>query len=189
MAAELRFRWSGQVMESVDGLAFIGRNPVDHDNIYIVTGDSGSGMTHGTIAGLLLTDLIRGRENRWAQLYSPSRVTLAAMPEFAKEAVNTALQYANWLIDGNVAKDLQVRPGTGAVVPNGITKTAVYRDAGGTLHECSAVCPHLGGLVSWNHAEETWDCPAHGSRFDRLGKVLNGPANEDLHPVALVAHE
>ena len=189
MATEVRFRWSGQVMESVDGLAFIGRNPADHDNIYIVTGDSGSGLTHGTIAGLLLTDLIRGRENRWAQLYSPSRVTLAAIPEFAKEAVNTALQYANWLIDGDVEKDCLVLPGMGAVVPNGLTKTAVYRDAGGALHECSAVCPHLGGLVSWNHAEETWDCPAHGSRFDRFGKVLNGPANEDLHPVAVVARE
>ena len=66
-------RWSGQVMEPVDGLAFIGRNPLDADNVFIATGDSGMGMTHGTIAGMLLTDLIRGVGNPWAPLYDPKR--------------------------------------------------------------------------------------------------------------------
>jgi glycine/D-amino acid oxidase-like deaminating enzyme len=72
--------WSGQVQESVDGLAFIGRNPLDADNIYVVTGDSGMGMTHGTIAGLLITDMIRGVENRWSQLYDPARKILRSLP-------------------------------------------------------------------------------------------------------------
>ena len=89
------FRWSGQVMEPVDGLAFIGRNPLDRDNVYIATGDSGNGMTHGTIAGMLLTDLIIGRENPWASLYDPSRKTLGAIKEFAKENLNVAAQYAD----------------------------------------------------------------------------------------------
>jgi Rieske Fe-S protein len=56
----------------------------------------------------------------------------------------------------------------------------VYRDADGELHERSAICPHLGGLVGWNDAEKTWDCPCHGSRFDRFGRVVQGPANADL---------
>jgi Rieske Fe-S protein len=189
MATEVGFRWSGQIMEPVDGLAFIGRNPLDDDNVYIATGFSGNGLTYGTIAGLLLTDLISGRENRWAQLYSPSRVTFASAEQFVKEAANIAVQYLDWLTGGEVEKDRLVPPGTGGVVRHGLTQVAAYRDADGTLHECSAVCPHLGGIVAWNHEEKTWDCPVHGSRFDRMGQVLNGPANEDLPAVAVAAHD
>jgi Rieske Fe-S protein len=64
----------------------------------------------------------------------------------------------------------------------GLSKVAVYRDDEGRAHELSAVCPHLGCIVRWNQAEHTWDCPCHGSRFDKLGKVINGPANIDLPP-------
>jgi glycine/D-amino acid oxidase-like deaminating enzyme/nitrite reductase/ring-hydroxylating ferredoxin subunit len=187
MATEVRFRWSGQIMQSVDGLAFIGRNPLDHENVYAVTGDSGTGMMHGTIAGLLITDLIQGRENPWTYLYTPSRVTLGAAKDFAREAVNTAAQYVDWLTDGGVKNESQIPLGTGEVLRHGLTKVANYHDANGTFHECSAVCPHLGGIVRWNHEEKTWDCPAHGSRFDCMGKVLNGPANENLHQVAVAA--
>jgi glycine/D-amino acid oxidase-like deaminating enzyme len=94
---EVQYRWSGQVMEPVDGLAFIGRNPLDDDNVYIATGDSGQGMTHGTIAGMLLTDLIQGRQNKWEELYSPSRVRLKAIPEYVSENLNVAAQYTDYL--------------------------------------------------------------------------------------------
>jgi glycine/D-amino acid oxidase-like deaminating enzyme/nitrite reductase/ring-hydroxylating ferredoxin subunit len=183
MVEEVSFRWSGQVMEPVDGMAYIGRNPMDHDNVYIATGDSGNGMTHGTIAGLLLTDLIMGRENPWEKLYNPSRVTLGAIKDYARENANMAAQYFDWLTAGDVEKDRMVAPGTGAVVRHGLKKIAVYRDLNGTFHECSAVCPHLGGIVTWNNVEKTWDCPAHGSRFNCHGEVMNGPANKNLHPV------
>jgi Rieske Fe-S protein len=188
MASEIRYRWSGQVMVSVDRLAFIGRNPLDHDNVYVATGDSGTGLTHGTIAGMLISDLIMGRENPWTDLYRPSRVNVAATENYAHEAANMVVQFADWLTAGDVEKDQLVPLGTGAIVRHGLTKVAVYREADGTFHECSAVCPHLGGIVCWNHAEKTWDCPAHGSRFDRLGKVLHGPANQDLCPVEVHAH-
>ena len=145
-------------------------------------------MTHGTIAGILLTDLIQGRENPWTDLYSPSRVSMGAVNNYARETANFAAQYGDWLTAGDVEKDRLIPRGTGAIVRHGLTKVAVYRDADGQFHECSAVCPHLGGIVGWNHAEKTWDCPAHGSRFDRLGKVVNGPANKDLHPVHAHAH-
>lgn len=183
MAGEIRFRWSGQVMEPVDGLGFIGRNPMDHDNVFIVTGDSGNGMTHGTLAGPLITDLILGRPNPWEKLYSPSRVSLGATKDFTRENVNMVSQYLDWLTAGDVEKDRLIAPGTGAVVRHGLTKVAVYRDPDGTFHECSATCPHLGAIVTWNIGEKTWDCPAHGSRFSRFGEVLNGPANKNLDPV------
>ena len=182
MMGEPQFAWGGQVMETQDYLAFIGRNPMDHENILVVTGDSGMGITHGTIAGMLLSDLILGRTNPWEALYDPSRVTLRAAGDFARENSNVALQYADWLTGGDVSSADEVPAGGGAIVRRGLEKIAVYRDDQGQVHECLAKCPHLGCVVHWNPAETTWDCPCHGSRFDRYGKVINGPANRDLAP-------
>jgi Rieske Fe-S protein len=182
MMEDIEFTWGGQCMETIDGLAFIGRNPLDAENVFIATGDSGMGITHGTIAGILLTDLILGRRNSWATLYDPSRKTLRAAGNYAKEAINMAGQYLDWLTPGEVKSIREVEPGCGAVLRRGLSKVAVYRDEEGRAHELSAVCPHLGCIVHWNHAESSWDCPCHGSRFDKLGKVINGPANIDLPP-------
>lgn len=176
------YTWAGQVMESIDGLAFIGRNPGDADNVFVATGDSGQGMTHSTIAGLLLTDLIRGEENRWAALYDPSRKTLRAAGEFVKENVNVAAQYADWATGGDVATEDAIARNEGAIVRHGLRKVAAYRDAAGVLHRRDATCPHLGCVVQWNPVDQSWDCPCHGSRFDRFGTVFNGPANSDLQP-------
>jgi glycine/D-amino acid oxidase-like deaminating enzyme/nitrite reductase/ring-hydroxylating ferredoxin subunit len=181
-AGEVKFRWSGQVMEPVDGLAFIGRNPADADNVFIATGDSGMGMTHGTIAGVLLTDLIMNRANPWAQIYDPARKTLSAVKDFAKENVNVAAQYSDILTAGDVDSIEQIGNENGAVLRKGLSKIAVYRDADGVVHSMSAVCVHLGCIVNWSSAEKTWDCPCHGSRYDALGVVINGPANTDLPP-------
>jgi glycine/D-amino acid oxidase-like deaminating enzyme/nitrite reductase/ring-hydroxylating ferredoxin subunit len=180
MIEEVALRWSGQVMEPVDGVAFIGRNPGD-DNVYIATGDSGNGMTHGTIAGVLLRDLILGRDNAWAALYDPSRKTLRAASEFARENLNVAAQYADHVTPGDVDSADDLAPGEGGIVRRGLKHVAAYRDDAGTLHEHSAVCTHLGCIVAWNATEQSWDCPCHGSRFHPVdGHVLNGPANTPL---------
>ena len=179
-AAQVEFRWSGQVMETQDGLGFIGRNPLDADHIYVATGDSGMGLTHGTIAGMLITDLIAGRANPWAELYAPNRIRAGAIGAFLKENLDVAAQFTSYLTPGEVASVDEISPNTGAVVRDGLNKIAVFRDEAGELHRRSAVCPHLGCIVGWNKAESTWDCPCHGSRFDKMGKVLNGPANRDL---------
>jgi glycine/D-amino acid oxidase-like deaminating enzyme/nitrite reductase/ring-hydroxylating ferredoxin subunit len=182
MIEAVTYRWSGQVMEPVDGLAFIGPNPGDAPNVYIATGDSGNGMTHGTLAGMLLADLIQGRENEWATLYDPARVTLRAAKEFASENLNVAAQYADYATPGDVDSPDAIQPGEGAVIRRGLAKVAVYRDEAGALHERSAVCTHLGCVVAWNAGEKSWDCPCHGSRFDPFGRVVNGPAISDLAP-------
>lgn len=180
MTAETRFRWSGQVMEPFDGLAFIGRNPLDNQGVYIATGDSGHDMTHGTIAGMLLTDLIEGRANRWESLYDPGRISLLAVSTFAQENLNVAEQYVDWVTGGDVATEQEIDIGCGAVVRHGLHKFAVYRDSSGALHRYKAECTHLGCVVAWNSIEKSWDCPCHGSRFDPYGRVLNGPANANL---------
>jgi glycine/D-amino acid oxidase-like deaminating enzyme/nitrite reductase/ring-hydroxylating ferredoxin subunit len=180
MIEKIEFVWGGQVMETMDGLAFIGRNPMDSSNVFVATGDSGMGMTHGTIAGMLLTDLIQGRENPWAKLYDPSRKSLHTLGTFAKENLNVAAQYGAWLTAGEVDSVDEIVLGSGAILRRGLTKLAVYRDDHGKLHERSAVCTHLGCIVQWNPAENTWDCPCHGSRFNKTGQPINGPANSEL---------
>ena len=182
-AKKVEFCWSGQVMEPVDGLAFIGQNPLDETSIFIATGFSGTGMTYGTISGMLLTDLIQGRENEWSELYDPSRVTSGAIREFAAENLNVAAQYTELVTPGEVAAVRNVKRGRGAVLRQGLTKLAVYRDNQGVLDPHSAICPHLGCVVQWNSGEKTWDCPCHGSRYHRDGHVVNGPANRGLASV------
>ena len=180
MMGELAYLWGGQVMEPADYLGFIGRNPMDDENIFVVTGDSGMGLTHGTIAGMLLTDLITGRKNPWETLYSPSRLPLRAAGEMALEDLNMAAQYGDWLTGGDVSSPADIAPDSGAIVRRGLEKLAVYKDPSGALHERLAACPHLGCIVQWNPGEKTWDCPCHGSRFDAYGCVINGPANRNL---------
>jgi glycine/D-amino acid oxidase-like deaminating enzyme/nitrite reductase/ring-hydroxylating ferredoxin subunit len=180
MAGAAEYRWSGQVLEPSDGLGYLGRNPDGAENIYVITGDSGHGMTHATIGGMIATDLILGRENPWVELYDPKRISLRAAGELAKENLNVAAQYAAWVLPGDAPAEESLSPGQGRVVRRGRKMIAVYCDEGGTVHERSAVCTHLKCIVNWNELERSWDCPCHGSRFDPYGAVLNGPALEPL---------
>lgn len=182
MIERIEYRWSGQVFEPVDHIAFIGKNPGD-EHTYICTGDSGQGMTHGTIASMLITDLICERPNEWSELYDPARRSLRAASQFTRENANVAGLYLDWLKPGEVKSADEIAPGSGGVVRRGLTKVAVYRDPAGVVHECSATCPHLGCVVHWNNVEKSWDCPCHGSRFDCYGTVVNGPALGNLEPV------
>ena len=182
MAKNRVFAWSGQVIESVDGLAYIGKNPGNEENVFIVTGDCGNGMTSGAIAGILLADLIQAKTNRWAAVYDPGRVRLGAAGQFTRENLNVIAQYADLVTSGDIESTCRIPPGLGAIVRRGLTKIAAYRDEHGALHEFEAACPHLGCIVAWNAAEKTWDCPCHGSRFGALGAVLNGPALVGLTP-------
>lgn len=174
-------RWSGQVMEPADGLALIGADPEDETrSLFVATGHSGNGVTYGTIAGMLLTEMLEGRRSQWGDLYDPSRRTLGAFAGWAKRNLGLVSEYGTWMTGGDVEDAAAIRPGHGAVVRKGIAKAAIYRDARGTIHERSAICPHLGCLVHWNAAERSWDCPCHGSRFDALGTAMNGPSRKDL---------
>lgn len=180
----VRYRWSGQLMQPVDALAFIGRNPLDKDNVYVATGDSGDGMTHGTIAGMLISDLIAGRANPWEKLYDPSRKSMKAVATYVEANANfVGHMVRDWVKGGEVRDRSEIPPGEGAIVRDGLAARAVYRDPAGQLHERSAVCTHLGCVVQWNGGEKSWDCPCHGSRFSVDGAVLNGPANTPLHEI------
>lgn len=177
---EVVYRWSGQVLEPMDGIAFIGRNPFDHDNVYIITGDSGNGMTHCPFAGLLISDLINGKDNKWEKLYSPLRFTVkkstAEMKLLFDDLVNVLKK---WFYTGCVELS-SIKNGEAGIVKLDGKKCGAYRDESGKLYLVSADCTHLKCMVLWNNDEKSWDCPCHGSRFTYKGNVINGPANFDL---------
>ena len=185
MAGPVDFKWSGQIMEPADGVGYMGRNPMDDENVYIITGDSGNGMTHCTAGAILVTDLIMGRDNSWLDLYDPSRKAIHGVSRFLKELGNTVAQYADWVKGGDVDSPQQVPPGEGAILRKGEKRIAIYRDDDGIIHALSAACTHLGCVVSWNAAEKTWDCPCHGSRFSVNGRILHGPASKPLEAIQL----
>jgi Rieske Fe-S protein len=173
------YRWSGQVLEPLDGMAFIGKNP-GNQQVYIITGDSGNGMTHGTLGGLLITDLIMGKENPWAELYDPSRLMWRTPVDFTTEALNMAAQYADFFSKSELDTIYQLSTDQGAIINSGLKKYAVYRDNSSAFYAFSAICPHLGCVLQWNQDERSFDCPCHGSRFSCTGKLMNGPAMTDL---------
>jgi glycine/D-amino acid oxidase-like deaminating enzyme/nitrite reductase/ring-hydroxylating ferredoxin subunit len=183
-AKNVMYKWSGQVMEPVDYMAFIGRNPGDK-NVYIITGDSGNGMTHSTIGAMLVTDLINGKENKWSELYEPKRSPLHSSKTFITEMANTAKQYADYLTKADITETDELESGQGAILSKGLKRIAVYKDEKKNISAFSAVCPHLGCIVQWNAEEKSFDCPCHGSRFTTDGKVINGPATIGLQPMDL----
>jgi glycine/D-amino acid oxidase-like deaminating enzyme/nitrite reductase/ring-hydroxylating ferredoxin subunit len=177
------YEWSAQVVETVDGLPYVGRNPTD-GHIWVATGYAGNGMTHGTMAAMLLSDLIRGKENPWAALYDPSRLHPgASWPTWVKENVDYPLH----LVLDRVRKRqrrtaVDLAPGEGQIVEIDGEKVAVSRGDDATVTMLSPVCTHMGCEVRWNPAERSWDCPCHGGRFDPQGNVLDGPPDRPLPP-------
>lgn len=179
------FRWATQDAVSPDRLPFVGRLTPSSKNVWFASGFGGWGMTNGTAAALLLTDLILGRRNPWAAVYDPRRGAPAlTLKGLARDAITTIRSIAG---DGGAApRDLA--PGEGCVADAALSdapieKVALRRDESGRLHALSAVCPHLQGIVRWNAAERSWDCPCHGSRFDADGTLLHGPALAGLAPL------
>lgn len=174
------YRWSGQIMETMDGLGYLGHNPWDNQNVYIITGDSGNGLTHAAIGAMIITDQIMNRENPWEKLYSPSRLSLKASAGYLKENVNVAAQYADWIQPSAKPNLKNLKPEEGVVFREGIKIVAAYKNRHGNIELMSAACPHLAGVVSWNSVEKSWDCPCHGSRFDCHGHVIEGPARTHM---------
>lgn len=174
LGKELR-RWSGQVLEPVDGVAFIGRDP-GSERLFVATGDSGQGMTHGALAGMIIKDLILTGANRWAETYDPARKPISAIGEYLSENLAAPKNFAEYVTPGEIDSWDQLKPGEGAIVRSGLSKVAAFRNEDGKLFLRSAICSHLGCLVHWNAFERCWDCPCHGSQFAPDGEALNGPA-------------
>jgi glycine/D-amino acid oxidase-like deaminating enzyme/nitrite reductase/ring-hydroxylating ferredoxin subunit len=172
-------RWSGQVIETPDGLPYIGRM-TDHQ--YAATGFAGNGMTYGTLSGIVIADAIDGRKNPWAELFDPGRTAIRrGLWEYIKENTDYPYYLIRDRFAGVESRSLRsVKRGQGKLIEHKGAKVAAFRSGNGELMLRSATCTHLGCVVGWNDAERTWDCPCHGSRFTTEGQVISGPAEKPL---------
>jgi glycine/D-amino acid oxidase-like deaminating enzyme/nitrite reductase/ring-hydroxylating ferredoxin subunit len=181
-------RWSGQIMEPIDGLPYIGPRE-DGSRVLVATGFAGNGLTFGTVAATVLADQIAGLANPCAALYAPDR--LLGAKQWAKYAAQNLP--AAWTLVTDLlplpalASVEDLKAGEGRVLRVAGEKVAAARDADGALHVVSPTCTHMGCEVAWNVVEQTWDCPCHGSRYGLDGTVLHGPATVPLEVLSAAA--
>jgi len=177
----VEYFWSTQDYNTADNIPYIGKAPRTK-SVYLATGFGGWGMTIGTLAAMILSDLITGRENPWARFFSTSRINLsAAASRFIGQNLNVTKQYINsLLVEPPHRNPSEFKEGEGQKVVFNKKEIAAYRDEEGKLYTLSPICRHLACTVNWNNAERTWDCPCHGSRYRYDGTVFHGPALENL---------
>ena len=182
-AGSVDYKWSGQILDSTDLVGFIGLNQ-GNSHTYVVTGDTGHGLTQGVLAGRLIADEIQSSDNSWGRLYNPKRLPpVSSLPGMLTHDVQINTQYKRFL-QSDIADIEDLAPGTGGIVNATAKKpVAVYKDDAGKVHRLSALCPHLQGVVCWNNTEKSWDCPIHGSRFSKDGVCVMGPAKAGLSPL------
>jgi glycine/D-amino acid oxidase-like deaminating enzyme/nitrite reductase/ring-hydroxylating ferredoxin subunit len=179
--AHFPYRWSTQDGMPVDHLPYIGRYHPRADGLWVAAGFQKWGMTNGTVAAMVLTDLIAGRENPYAAQLDPNRARVRSAPQLAQLNLLAGVHFfGDRLLPAEARSSDEVPAGEARVVRSGLGKVGVYRDEEGGLHAVSLRCTHLGCLTKWNDAERSWDCPCHGSRFDPDGSVLTGPAVKPL---------
>ena len=172
--------WSAQDCMTADGAPYIGHYAADHPDWFVATGFQKWGMTSAMVSALLLRDLICGIRNPYAEVFDPSRFDAAAVSGIAGEGGQAAKGLARRLFQIPSEQAETIPPGQGGVVFLDGEKCGVFRDESGNVHPAGLRCPHMGCQVEWNPDERSWDCPCHGSRFDRFGKLISGPAQEGL---------
>jgi len=182
-AGEVRYRWSTQDYMAHDKVPYIGQLRRGSEHLLVATAYSKWGMTNGTVAAMILSDRILGRENTWTGLYDSKRLKPLGTKSFLKENASAGLHFfSDRLARSDRSSVDDLKPGEGGLIRVRGRMTAVYRDEQGTLHGMSPVCQHLYCVVGWNPAERSWDCPCHGSRYAGDGRAIQGPTTKDLKP-------
>lgn len=178
---DIPYRWSTQDCMTMDGIPYIGRITAKNPDIYIATGFGKWGMTNGTVAALLIKDLLLGADNPWSEVFQPSRLNISSVTPLVTQNLNVAKHFVAGKFQP-AAKKAQILKGEAMVIGVEGEKTGAYRDENGRLHLLDITCTHVGCELAWNNAERTWDCPCHGSRFSYNGSIIEGPALNPLMP-------
>ncbi len=179
------FKWSSQYFEPADGLPYIGHLPGNPDNVYVATGFGGNGMTCGTISAVVLSDILLNGESEYRKLLDPNRLKpIAGFTNFVKEQADVVgKMIGGWVSSEKIEELSDLAKGEAKVVKYESHKLAIYKDETGRIHAVNPVCPHAKCIVEWNTAEQSWDCPCHGSRFSADGILLTAPASHDLEEI------
>lgn len=184
--SSLEYRWSTQDAVPIDGVPYVGRMSPFSKNLYVATGFRKWGLTNGTVAAMILTDQILGKPNPWSSTFNSNRFRpFAGAKRFVSENLRAGARLIGDRLGSRESTLPELGRGKATVLDLNGEKVAAYRDEHDDVHAVSAVCTHLGCIVEWNGADQTWDCPCHGSRFDHRGQVIQGPAVEDLPPASL----
>ncbi len=183
--ASIDYRWSSQYYNAADGLPYIGQLPGAEDDVFVGTGYGGNGMTLGSLAGRILSDLVLERENPYTGLFRPGRIKpIAGFLDFVKENADVVSQFIGKRFAYEKISTLsELAAGEATLADWEGKKVALYKDRQGKVHAVDPVCPHAKCIVAWNRAEETWDCPCHGARYTPQGEMLTGPARKGLTPL------
>ena len=184
---EVKWKWSSQYYETVDGLPYIGHFPMHPDNIYVATGFSGNGMIYGTLSAIILRDMITTGKSDYEKLFDPNRLKpIAGFKEFVSAAAEVVSNLVSKPFNAEKIDGLaDMAPGEGKIVKYEGVKLALYKDENGAIHGISSTCNHLGCSINWNSAEKSWDCPCHGSRFNVDGEMITGPATKDQQKISV----
>jgi glycine/D-amino acid oxidase-like deaminating enzyme/nitrite reductase/ring-hydroxylating ferredoxin subunit len=187
MIQSIDYKWSGEVYEPMDFLPYGGKNPGSGSaNEYVITGDSGTGMTNQTASARLIADMILGKKNPWQEAFDPSRKPWKVPGEWIKGQMDVGKKLGDYVASGDVESEHDLKPNSGAVIKKHLKPVAIYRDDDEKkLYSYSAICTHMACVLRWNQSEKSFDCPCHGSRFGKRGEVLNGPANKNLDLISI----
>lgn len=178
-SARILRRWSGQIIETVDGLPYIG----EYAGQFVATGFSGTGMTFGTLAAMMFAEHVQDITSPWRELFRIERKKISSTWDYLKQNKDYPYYIAKSLFMGRSRDPDELAPGEGAILRRHGKKVAASKSSDGKVTLLTAICPHMGCVVGWNHADQTWDCPCHGSIFSAEGKVLNGPAEANLEVI------
>lgn len=177
------YQWSSQYYESQDSLPFIGQYPgFGNDHVYLATGFGGNGMIFGSLSAQIITDLIVNGDNKYQNLYSPSRFgPISSIGDFFRDNLDVAKHF---ILDRFRVEEIEglveLSMNEGKVLKYQGEKIGVFKDQQGVLHAINPTCAHAACIVKWNSAEYSWDCPCHGARYSPDGKLLNGPTVRGL---------
>ncbi|MCD8509531.1 MAG: FAD-dependent oxidoreductase [Bacillus sp. (in: Bacteria)] len=178
---DIPFHWSSQDIFTLDRVPYVGPITKNQPNIHVATGFSKWGMTNGTNAAKLITDLISNEDNRYEDLFSPSRFKKHQdVKNFLKESANAAKQYVKGKVNKGDKEPEDLNEDEGGIVSVNGKKAGAYKDSDGNLTIVDVTCTHMGCDCEWNNSERTWDCPCHGARYKPDGEVIEGPATEPL---------
>ena len=179
-------RWSAQDYESANMTPFVGWLPRGGGKIFLATGYNKWGMTNAAAAALSMSaDLLEQEEPPWAKVLHRRITGGADIAAGAKFNARVAANLAKGWVEAEL-RGADVGPGANApaegegVVGHRAGRPIAVSTVDGVTCAVSAKCPHLGGILNWNDAERSWDCPLHGSRFSSGGALLEGPATKDL---------
>ena len=184
---EISYQWSSQFFEPADGLPYIGHLPGHPQNVFVATGFGGNGMVYSSVAALVLSEMLTTGKNKYNNIFNPNRVKpVAGFTNFIKHNADVVKQFAGkWFSHEQLDELSSLARDEAKVVEFENQKLAIYKSKEGLIYALNPICTHLKCEVKWNMTEKTWDCPCHGTRYNYDGKVVTGPADQDLEQIEI----